>query len=83
MAIELPQESRRRLIESIKRYFVEQMDDEIGDLKASLLLDFCLEELGPSVHNKAIAEAQARIQERTTELDAICYEPEFSYWNKK
>ena len=83
MAIELPQESRRRLIESIKRYFVEQMDDEIGDLKASLLLDFCLEELGPSVYNMAIAEAQARIQERTTELDAICYEPEFSYWNKK
>ena len=80
MAIELTREARQRSIESIRRYFAEQMEEEVGDLKASMLLDFCLQELGPSIYNQAIADAQARVHERTSELDAICYEPEFNYW---
>ena len=57
-------------------------EQEVGDLKASMLLDFCLRELGPSIYNQAIADAQARVHERTSELDAICYEPEFNYWKR-
>ena len=39
------------------------MEDEIGDLKASLLLDFFVKEVGPSIYNKAIANAQRRRHE--------------------
>jgi len=82
MAIELPNETRRALIASIRRYVAEAMDEEIGELKASLLLDFVLQEIGPTVYNRAIADAQARMQERVVDLDGICYEPEFAYWKK-
>jgi uncharacterized protein (DUF2164 family) len=82
MAIEIPDETRRTLIASIRRYFAEEMDEEIGDLKASLLLDFVLQEVGPTVYNGAIADAQARMQERVVDLDGICYEPELTYWKK-
>jgi uncharacterized protein (DUF2164 family) len=82
MAIELPDETRRRLIGSLKRFAAEHLEEEIGDLKAALLCDYLLAEFGPVVYNRAIADAQAHLHERVTELDASCYEPEFTYWRR-
>jgi len=78
----LPKETRQRLIASIRRYFEENMEDEIGELQASLLLEFCLKEIGPSVYNQAVQDAQAQMQDKVTDLDGTCYEPEFGYWKK-
>ncbi len=82
MAIELPKETEKKLIASIKRYFAEEMEDEIGDLKAKLLLDYCLEEIGPSIYNQAITDAQVYMQDKVTDLDVSIYEAEFGYWKK-
>ncbi len=71
------------MIASIKRYFAENMEDEIGDLKALLLLEFVLKEIGPSIYNQAVGDAQACMQEKVTDLDGSCFEPEFGYWTKK
>ena len=80
MAIELPKDTRKSLIASIKRYFTEKLDQDIGDLKACLLLDYVLKEIGPTIYNRAVADAQARIQEIVSELDGTCFEPESTYW---
>ena len=53
------------------------MDDEIGELKAGLLLDFILSELGPSVYNKGLADAQGFFEERSQDLAAILHRDEF------
>ena len=82
MAITLSQDARDHLIPSIKRYFTEHMDEDIGDLKAALLLEFCLQEIGPSIYNQAIADAQAYMQDKVTDLDGTCFEPEFGYWQR-
>ncbi len=82
MAITLPPETEKRLYVSIKRFFEEKLDDEIGDLKTRLVLDYCLREIGPTIYNQAITDAQATLQERVADLDGSCYEPEFSYWKK-
>jgi hypothetical protein len=37
MTIKLDPAAQARFLASIKRYFVENLDDDIGDLKASLL----------------------------------------------
>ena len=76
----LSKETRQRAIRSIKQYFVENMDEEVGDLKAGLLLDFFLEEIGPCVYNRAITDAQAYFQDKTADLDGSCYQPEFAFW---
>ena len=81
MAIKLARDVRKRSIMSIRRYFTENMEDEVGDLKAQLLLDFFLKEIGPIVYNHAIADAQSYFQERTGDLDGACHEPEFGFWN--
>ncbi len=82
MTIKLEQETHARVIASIKRFFAEHMDDEVGDLKASLLLDFALREIGPSIYNQAVADAQARIHEAVVDLDGSCYEADLGYWNE-
>ena len=53
---------------------------EVGDLKAKLLLDFFLGEIGPIVYNSAIADAQAYFQGKVADLEGSCYEAEFGYW---
>jgi uncharacterized protein (DUF2164 family) len=82
MAIKISKETEQRLVVSIKRFFAEQMDEDVGDLKGQLFLDFCLREVGPSIYNQAVADAQAHMQERVAELDANCHEPEFGYWKR-
>ena len=81
MTIKLSKEARTQSIASIKRYFAENMEEEVGDLKAGLLLDFFIKEIGPSVYNRAVAQAQAYFQEKTIDLDGACYEAEFGYWS--
>ncbi len=83
MAIELPNETKEQLLSSIVRFFEERFEQEIGDLKSSLLLDYVLKEIGPSIYNTGVADAQARMSEMVDEIDATCYEPEFAYWEKK
>lgn len=80
MSIELLKEQKQQIIESIKLYFEESMDEKIGDLKASLLLEYFLKEIGPCVYNKAINDAQVYMQEKVSDLDGACYMQEFGYW---
>lgn len=81
--ITLPPDTAKRLKSSIKQYFSEHHDEVIGDLKAEMLLDFCLKEIAPTIYNKAVADAQAVMAGRVADLEAVCYEPEFTYWGGK
>lgn len=83
MAIELDKEARKAAIESIERYFDERLEQRIGNVQAGALLGFFLEELGPTVYNKAVADAQERMQARVLDLDIDCHEDEFTYWKKQ
>lgn len=82
MAIELPPDTTKRLIASIQRYVADELEQDIGDLKARLLLDYCLKEIGPSIYNKAIADAQAYFGRHVADLEGACYEKEFGYWKR-
>ncbi len=83
MAIKLSTDTENYLLGSLQRYCAQNFDEEIGDLKARLLLDFCLREIGPSIYNQAVRDAQEVMQEKIAEVDANCYESEFAYWQKK
>lgn len=64
MEIKLKKEVEQTLIESIRRYVSENMENEIGELQATLFLQYCLEEIGPCIYNSAVADAQRYVQEK-------------------
>ena len=82
MPIELPKEVRTEAIASVERYFNENMGERIGNIAASALVNFFIEEVGPSIYNKAVADVQERLQVRVTEVDLEVHEDEFQYWRK-
>ena len=82
MTIKLNRDVEERLLASLQRYCAENLDEEVGQLKTRLLLDFCLREIAPSVYNQAVLDAQAALHEKIAEIDATCYETEFGYWKK-
>jgi uncharacterized protein (DUF2164 family) len=82
MSIELGKEARAQAIASIERYFRENMEEPIGNVAAGGLLGFILEEIGPSIYNKAVLDVQERLQARIGELDLEVHEEEFQYWRK-
>lgn len=83
MAIKLNKDTEERLLTSLQRYCAENFEEEIGNLKARMLLDFCLREIGPSIYNQAVQDAQAVMQEKIAEVETNCYETEFAYWQTK
>ena len=83
MPIKLPKETEKLAVSSIKRFFSEEMEEGIGDLKANLLLNFFLSELAPTVYNQAITDAQTYSQNMVTDMSGACYHDEFGYWKKK
>jgi uncharacterized protein (DUF2164 family) len=83
MAVELSKEARKEAIASIERWFQENRDERIGNIAAGALLAFFLDEIGPSVYNRGVADAQERMQMRLGELDIEVHEDEFGYWRKQ
>lgn len=82
MTIKISKAKKQQLTKSIRRYFEEKLDTEIGDLKASLILDFCLQEICPSVYNQAIIDVRSFLEDKLSDLEDAYYEPEFDYWQE-
>ena len=78
MNVELTKQARAAAIASVQRYF-ENMSEAIGNLPAGLLLDFFVEEIGPVIYNKAIADAQGRMQQHVVDLNGELFGDEFQY----
>lgn len=83
MAIELSREVRAQAVASLEKYFEVERDERLGNIAAGALLGFFLEEIGPTIYNKGVADAQERMQERVMELDIEVHEEEFDYWRKR
>jgi uncharacterized protein (DUF2164 family) len=83
MPLTLSDEARKQCRTSIKRYVAENLDQEIGDLKADMFLDYVLLEIGATVYNMAIADAQTYFQGRVADLEGVCHQKEFTYWLPK
>jgi uncharacterized protein (DUF2164 family) len=82
MTIELSKEDQQQAIASIERFFREERDERIGNLEAGALLEYFLGEIGPSVYNRGVLDAQEKIQARVADVDFEVNEAEFGYWKK-
>ncbi len=63
MEFQWKKEVEQALVTSIRRYVSENRENEVGDLQATLFLQYCLEEIGPCLYNLAAVEVQKHWQE--------------------
>ena len=69
MPLTLPDDDRQRAIAALQRWSDNALAQPLGSLGAGLLLDLVLEEIGPSVYNRALADAQRHLAARLADLD--------------
>jgi uncharacterized protein (DUF2164 family) len=81
--LELSKHVEAQAVASIRRYFEENLPEPIGELAAGLLLRFFVEEVGPAIYNRAIADAQERVQQRVGDLGGELFADEFQYWPRE
>jgi uncharacterized protein (DUF2164 family) len=82
MPIAFDKETTDRALGSLRRYCSEELDLELRELPASLFLEFILKEIGPTIYNQALGDAQSFLRDRVADLEDACHEPEFAYWNR-
>lgn len=80
MPIELNAEEMNEAIASLKRYFAAEFDEDLGDLRAKLLIDYILKDIGSLAYNRGVADAERFFRRQVEELPAACFEPPFTYW---
>ncbi|AZV57533.1 DUF2164 domain-containing protein [Clostridium sp. AWRP] len=66
--IKLSKEKKQEMISTIKDYFLNERDEELGDLASSLILDFIVEELAPEFYNQGVYDCYKYIADRNEDL---------------
>jgi len=79
MRIRLTDDRRERMLRSIRKFFDEKLDQQLGEFAAERILEFFVKELGAPVYNQAIQDARAFLQGKLDDLDVEFYEPDEPY----
>ncbi|MTI82033.1 MAG: DUF2164 domain-containing protein [Firmicutes bacterium] len=66
--IKISNERKQDMILAIKNYFQKERDEELGDLAATLILDFFLEKLAPEIYNQGVYDSYKYLNERIEDL---------------
>ncbi|PJI07161.1 MULTISPECIES: DUF2164 domain-containing protein [Clostridium] len=66
--IDLNKDKRKDMIELIKDYFLNERDEELGDLASSLILDFIIEKLAPEFYNQGVYDSYKYMNEKIDDL---------------
>jgi uncharacterized protein (DUF2164 family) len=66
--IKLSVEKRKEMINLIKVYFDKERDEVLGDLGASIILDFITKDLAPEFYNQGIFDAYKFMSEKTEDM---------------
>lgn len=69
--IKLSKETREHMIAEIKCYFLNEREEELGDLAASLFLDFIIEELAPEFYNQGVYDSCNFMKDKSEDLLTI------------
>jgi uncharacterized protein (DUF2164 family) len=77
---ELSAQDRQQAVASLQTYAEQNLAEPLNTLAAGLLLDFFLEEIGPLVYNRAVADAQQRMQHKLMDLEGELQGDAFQYW---
>lgn len=66
--IKISKEQRDLMASFIKEYFQKERDESLGDLGASIVLDFFLEKLAPIVYNQGVKDSYEYLNDKLEDM---------------
>ena len=72
--IQLTKDKRDYMISAIKGFFLQERDEELGELAAGFILDFVIDKLADEFYNQGVYDSYRFMNGKTEELlDIIKY----------
>lgn len=69
--IKLSNEKRQDMLLEIKNYFLNEREEELGDLAANLILNFIIEKLALEFYNQGVYDSYKYMNDRIEDLLSI------------
>jgi uncharacterized protein (DUF2164 family) len=76
MNIEFTKQEKELLVQKLKHYFTNELDQDIGQFDAEFLLDFFGKEMGIYYYNRGLIDAQDIFKSRVDSITDAIYELE-------
>ena len=76
MRIRISPERRERVLHLFKEFHADAFDEIPSDFRCGRILDFFVENLGPTLYNQAIQDARGFLIQRLDDLEGEFYESE-------
>ena len=83
MPLELSKQETGEIIPSLRKFFREELEVELSEMRAGFLLDFIQKEIAPYAYNQGVRDAESFIRNKLDDLPATCFEEGLTYWTKK
>lgn len=68
---ELTKEQKDQAIVHIRRWFLDNRDEDLGDLAALLFLDFICEKFGPYFYNLGIKDSASFLNDKIDDMFSL------------
>lgn len=56
------------LVAALRAYFRDELDQDLGQLPAEMMLDFIRDRIGPAFYNRGLYDAQAAVAARAEDM---------------
>jgi uncharacterized protein (DUF2164 family) len=69
--IEFSKDEKEMMIQKVKMYFREELNQDIGNFDAEFLIDFFAEEMGGFFYNRGLYDAETLISGKVSEISDL------------
>jgi len=66
--IKISKEKKAKMIDDIQKYFLEERDEDLGDLASDMVLDFFIENLAPEFYNQGVQDAYSYMRDKIEDV---------------
>ena len=75
MGIEFSSEARTAMFEKLQAFFLDEFEEELGELRTRRVFEFMVGLVGASAYNQAVSDAQAWLQGKLLDLEGDLHQP--------
>lgn len=71
--LEFTKDQKDKIISEIQNYFLSERDENIGELQASILMDFFVDLIGKASYNQGVEDVKRYMEEKLDDLYGMTF----------